>query len=423
MCNDAIMNFLLIALLGFASGLPLALTGGTLQAWATEQGLSLMAIGALSFVGQAYACKVLWAPLVDQRPLPFIRGLRRSWLVWCQLGIALSLALIATCHLPQQFEFIIILAIIVAIFSATFDTVFDAFRIEYIAQKDYGFANAVYISSYRIAMLVSGGLALVAASYYGWRVVYGAMALLALFGAAISYAVPAALPDPTVKTSPALWLRLNALLNTKRPLFTWSQMLNRFIPRFGWVIAFIFLYKFGEAFGTALSTSFLLRIGHFSLIQIGFTYKTCGLLATLSGGFLGAIAYRYGSLRYLLLIFGMLQAISIAWYIPIAAGHHKLLFMMLAVICEAGFAGMATTVFVCFMMRLCHKDYVATQFALLAALAALGRIVTGPLAAWVIQRVGWVDYYYLSMLICIPALAIIPILWQHPVFKSQNGNS
>lgn len=394
-------KFLLIALLGFASGLPLALTSSTLQAWATQAGLSLMTIGALSFVGQAYAFKVLWAPLIDRSSLPFISDFRRSWLVWSQLAITLGLALMATCHLPQQFEIILWLAIAIAMCSATFDTAFDAFRIDYLSKKDYALGNAVYITAYRIAMLVSGGLALVMAAYYGWRWVYALMAFLALLGACASYFVPA---TQQAKASNSFGLTLKAAFMT--------------FPRYriAWILAFIVLYKFGEAFGTALSTSFLMRVGHFTLVQIGFTYKTCGLLATLTGGFIGAVAYRYYALKYLMLLFGLLQALGLAWYIPIAAGVHHVALMMTAVIFEAGSAAMATTVFVSFLMRLCQTQAVATQFALLTALAAIGRIVTGPMAAKVIEQVGWVDYYYLSILVCLPALVILFILWRHPVF-------
>lgn len=386
-------KFLLIALLGFASGLPLALTGSTLQAWSTDAGLSLMTIGTLSLVAQAYAFKFLWAPLTDRVALPLVSGLRRGWLLWCQVALALGLAAMALCPMPQQFVLMVMLAALVALFSATYDTVFDAFRIEYFDQKDYGLANAVYVTAYRTAMLVSGGLAMVAAAYLGWRWVYGAMAGLALCSAAVCCWVPIVPRSATVQGPQHGWIE------GYRRLFK--------TPQLAWILVFIVLYKFGEAFGTALSTSFLLRVGHFSLVQIGFTYKTCGLAATLSGSFIGAFAYRYGRLKDLLLLFGLLQAASLAFYLPIAAGQHTMAWMITAVVAEAGCAGMATTVFVAFLMRLCDKNHVATQFAVLAALSSIGRIVTGPLAAFVIDHVGWWNYYWLAMLICVPALLIL----------------
>lgn len=408
------MKFFLIALLGFASGLPLALTSSTLQAWSTQLGLSLMSIGALSLVSQAYVFKFLWAPLTDRITLPGISGRRRSWLVWCQLGISAGLAVMAICPLPQAYQTLVLLAATVAFFSASFDTAFDAFRIEYLAKRDYGLGNAIYVTAYRIAMLVSGGLAMVAAAYYGWRMVYSLMAFLALLSALVSSFVPV-MKAPSQSLSTAMAFKKDR----KWTLGSLHQAAERFIPNYIWVLAFIFLYKFGESFGTALSTSFLLRVGHFSLVQIGFSYKTCGLLATIGGSFVGAIVYRRSRLLPCLLLFGVLQAVSLAWYIPIAMGHHTMALMLTAVTFEAGCAGMATTVFVGFMMRLCQQEFVATQFALLAALASVGRVVTGPLAAWLIDKVGWTNYYGVAILICMPALLLLIKLRRHPVFMAS----
>lgn len=403
------MKFLLIALLGFASGLPLALTGSTLQAWSTQLGLSLMGIGALSLVSQAYVFKFLWAPVFDRFPCPGISGLRRSWLVVCQLAISVGLASMALCPLPSAFQLLVLIAACVAFFSANFDTVFDAFRIEYLAKADYGLGNAIYVTAYRIAMLVSGGLALVAAAHYGWRSVYAFMALLALLSALVCTRVPV-----VANVQPSMARPKSA----KR----WRHIAQNVTLDYLWLLAFILLYKFGEAFGTALSTSFLLRVGHYSLVQIGFSYKTCGLLATIGGSFIGAVLYKRCRLWPLLIVLGVLQAASLAWYIPIALGQHGLSWMITAVSFEAATAGMATTAFVGFMMRLCQGEFVASRFAVLSALASVGRVITGPLAAWLIEHLGWVHYYQVSMLSCLPALLILWRVRCHGVFTHKDGH-
>jgi PAT family beta-lactamase induction signal transducer AmpG len=402
------MKFLLIALLGFASGLPLALTGSTLQAWSTQLGLSLMGIGALSLVSQAYVFKFLWAPVFDRFSFPGISGLRRSWLVVCQLAIGIGLAIMALCPLPSSFQLWVLVAASVAFFSANFDTVFDAFRIEYLSNSDYGLGNAIYVTAYRIAMLVSGGLALVAAAYYGWRWVYAVMAVLALLSALVCTRVPVVTGTPLSVVQPKSW-------SLKR----WRSIGQNVTLDYLWLLAFILLYKFGEAFGTALSTTFLLRVGHYSLVQIGFSYKTCGLLATIGGSFIGAVLYKRCRLWPLLIGLGILQGASLAWYIPIALGQHGLSWMITAVSFEAATAGMATTAFVGFMMRLCQGELVASRFAVLSALASVGRVITGPLAAWLIDHAGWVHYYQVSMLSCLPALAILWRVRRHGVFKHQ----
>lgn len=403
------MTFLLIALLGFASGLPLALTGSTLQAWSTQLGMSLMGIGALSLVSQAYVFKFLWAPVFDRVSFPGISGLRRSWLVVCQLAISVGLAIMALCPLPSSFQLWVLVAASVAFFSANFDTVFDAFRIEYLSKRDYGLGNAIYVTAYRIAMLVSGGLALVAAAHYGWRWVYAFMALLALLSALVCTRVPVVTRVPLSVVKPKSW-----------SLKHWRHIGQNVTADYLWLLAFILLYKFGEAFGTALSTSFLLRVGHYSLVQIGFSYKTCGLLATIGGSFIGAVLYKRCRLWPLLIGLGVLQGASLAWYIPIALGQHGLSWMITAVSFEAATAGMATTAFVGFMMRLCQGELVASRFAVLSALASVGRVITGPLAAWLIDHAGWVHYYQVSMLSCLPALAILWRVRHHGVFKHKD---
>ena len=59
-----------VAILGVTAGLPLALTGSVLTAWMTEAGVSLGSIGLIALVGLSYNFKFLWAPVIDQLPLP-----------------------------------------------------------------------------------------------------------------------------------------------------------------------------------------------------------------------------------------------------------------------------------------------------------------------------------------------------------------
>src|SRR6476646_2079461 len=61
-----------ILLMGFSSGLPLALTFGTLSYWLAEVGVSLTAIGLFGLVRTSYSLKFLWSPLIDRMPIPFL---------------------------------------------------------------------------------------------------------------------------------------------------------------------------------------------------------------------------------------------------------------------------------------------------------------------------------------------------------------
>jgi PAT family beta-lactamase induction signal transducer AmpG len=117
----------LIGALGFSSGLPLLLTGGTLSAWMTDAGLDLKTIGAMTLVSLPYAFKFLWAPLLDTYRLPFL-GRRRGWMLTTQLAIASSLLGMAvfgpSAESPDPVP-IAWLAVAVAFFSASQDIVLD----------------------------------------------------------------------------------------------------------------------------------------------------------------------------------------------------------------------------------------------------------------------------------------------------------
>lgn len=83
-------NTVILLLLGFASGLPLALTSGTLQAWMTVANVDLKTIGFFSLVGQAYVFKFLWSPMMD-RYTPSFLGRRRGWLLVTQVFLLITI--------------------------------------------------------------------------------------------------------------------------------------------------------------------------------------------------------------------------------------------------------------------------------------------------------------------------------------------
>ena len=168
----------LLLLLGFSSGLPLALTGATLQAWLTVSGVDLTTIGMFALVGQPYTYKFLWAPLMDRFTIPFL-GRRRGWLVVTQGALLAVIAWMGTLAPGQSPWLLASLALAAAFLSASQDIVFDAYRTDVLDAEERGAGAAVSVLGYRIAMLVSGGLALILAdSWLGWTGTYWLMAAL-----------------------------------------------------------------------------------------------------------------------------------------------------------------------------------------------------------------------------------------------------
>ena len=169
-------KMLLILLLGFVSGLPLGLTGTTLQAWYAVDGVSITTIGFLSLVGQPYVYKFLWSPVLDKYQLPFL-GLRRGWMLVTQICLIGVLIVMAFSEPSTQPYHLALLAVCLAFFSATQDIAIDAYRTELLTPEERGLGTSMAVTGYRISMLVSGSLTLILAQYVGFSSTYLIMAL------------------------------------------------------------------------------------------------------------------------------------------------------------------------------------------------------------------------------------------------------
>ena len=162
--------------LGFASGLPLALSAGTLQAWLTVEGVDLRILGWLSLVGLPYTYKFFWAPILDRYRMPIgPTSRRRGWLIFFLFAMSITLFLFSFIDFANEYAliFVAILAILLAFFSSSFDVVFDAWRTEILPKKIMGYGAGWSVIGYRFAMITSGALALVIAElYFGFSGVY-----------------------------------------------------------------------------------------------------------------------------------------------------------------------------------------------------------------------------------------------------------
>jgi len=288
-----------ILLLGFASGLPLALSGSTLQAWYSVSGVDITSIGFLSLVGIPYVFKFLWAPWLDRYiPISFL-GRRRGWIFLSQILIALILLLMAFQSPHQAPIFLGLLALILAFSSASQDIAFDAYRTDLMKPAERGLGAAFSVAGYRLAMLVSSGLVLIFADHLGWQISLIFMAfcmLLAMLGTYYG-------PEPVYKESPPVSLQAAVT----EPFV---EFLSRDRNKALLILLFIVVYKLGDAFAGNLTTVFLLRGAGFSLTDVGVVSKVVGIVSTLFGVFLGGLfLYRKGLFQSLFW-FGILQAIT-----------------------------------------------------------------------------------------------------------------
>jgi MFS transporter, PAT family, beta-lactamase induction signal transducer AmpG len=381
--------------LGFASGLPLALTGGTLQAWATIENVSLQEIGFLTLVGTAYTLKFLWAPLVD-RYVPPLLGRRRGWMALMQVLLALGLMLMGQLSPSSSLGLLAMLAVLVAFFSATQDIAFDAYRTDVLRPKERGAGAALSVLGYRVAMLVSGGFALILADQWiGWSNTYllmGALMLLAVFVTLLA-------PEPENPGHAPVSLA-QAVVAPLREFFSRPE---------AWaLLLLIVLYKLGDAFAGALSTTFLIRGAGYSPTEVGTVNKLLGLAATILGALVGGSLMAKLGLYRSLMLFGVLQAVSNFGYWLIAVGPKSIYLMAFGVSLENLCGGMGTAAFVALLMGLCKLQFSATQFALLSALSAVGRTyLAGPLTPPMVNALGWPGFFVITVFIALPGLWLL----------------
>ncbi len=396
-----------IFLLGFASGLPLALTGSALQAWYTVDKVDLITIGFLGLLGQPYVYKFLWSPLLDRFVLPFL-GRRRGWVFLMQLLLVAFIA-IMSCFTPAQHPWTLaIFAACVALFSSTQDVALDAYRTDILPAEERGLGSASWVGGYRIAMLVSGGLSFIIADQLGWSITYLLMAGLMSLSLVVTLLSPKEDNDKLAPVS-----LTSAIIEPFKDLWQRLPMV--------WIALFIVLYKLGDAFALTLTTPFLIRGLHFSLTDIGIVMKGVGLLATLIGVFLGGGLINKLGLYKALMFFGLLQALSNLCFMLLAIIGHQFYLMTGAVFLEQFCGGMGTAAFLAFLMTLCNHRFTATQFALLSALSAVGRVFVGPFAGILVSHMGWTLFYFSTFIFALPGLVVLFLIRYALRFKSPQN--
>ena len=396
----------ILLILGFASGLPLALTSGTLQAWMTVENIDLKTIGFFSLVGQAYVFKFLWSPVMDRYTPPFL-GRRRGWLLTTQCLLLIAIAAMGFLEPSTQLRWMAALAVIIAFCSASQDIVFDAWKTDVLPAEERGAGAAISVLGYRLGMLVSGGLALwLADKWLGWQGMYWLMA--ALLVPCIIATLLAPEPSDVIPVPKSLEQAVVA------PLKDFFGRNNAWL-----ILLLIVMYKLGDAFAMSLTTTFLIRGVGFDAGQVGMVNKTLGLFATIVGALYGGVLMQRMTLFRALLIFGILQGVSNAGYWALSVTDKHIYSMAAAVFFENLCGGMGTAAFVALLMTLCNKSFSATQFALLSALSAVGRVYVGPIAGWFVEAHGWPTFYLFSVIAAVPGILLLLICRQTLEYTQQ----
>lgn len=394
-------RLVVILLMGFASGLPLPLTLATLSFWLARVGVDKTAIGLFALVGLPYGLKFVWAPVLDHVRAPLLGrlfGRRRGWALLTQAAlIPAILALGASDPLSAPWV-TAAAALAVAFFSASQDIVIDAYRIEILEDFEQGAGAAATQTGYRIGALVAAAGAIALSDFIGWFAVFAILAAFVLVGtAAVLLAPEPARESGRRAPSRTDWLRTAVL-----------APFADFLRRPGWVaiLAFVLLYKFGDAIGGVMANPFYVELG-FTGVEIASITKVFGLLATFAGIVAGGVLVaRYG-LFPALAIGGVLQAATNLLYAVQAKVGYDIALLAGTIGADNFTGGLGSAAFVAYLSSLCNRSFTGTQFALLTSFMAVGRTVLSAGGGWLADRMDWVSFFALTAVLAVPGLLLL----------------
>jgi len=382
--------------MGFASGIPLLLTLSVLQAWLTQNEVSLTTIGFAGLVGLPYTVKFLWAPMLD-RLTPLGLGRRRGWLLLSQLCLVATIALLGLQDPSRNLWPVALAALLVAFFSASQDIVIDAYRRESLADNEQGLGASMYTYGYRLALLVASAGGLILADVIGFRGVYLVMAALMLLMVTVTLLAP----EPSVDHG--------------QPRSMSEAFLGPFLEFFRrhgrpsgavLVLLFILIFKLGDNLASHMTIPFYLSLG-FSNTEIGAVAKAFGLIRLFIGIFIGGALNLKLGLYATLIIAGVLQGISTLGFAVLAVVGYDLGALAAVIAFENSTQGMGTAALIAFMAYLTDTRFTASQFALLSALAALPRVLLTAPTGWIASQMGWIGFFSFAALVAVPGLLLL----------------
>jgi PAT family beta-lactamase induction signal transducer AmpG len=391
----------------------------------TESGVNLGTIGLFALVGTPYTVKFLWAPLTDALDVPLLGrwlGRRRGWLVFTQMMLIIAIMFLGATDPAASPAMVALGALLVATASATQDIVVDAFRVESLPENEQAAGMASYVAAYRIGMLASTAGALFLVSGFqahgfdkqaAWHWGYWTMAVLVLIGTAT--ALIATEPERS-RQAEATHLHQKAFTRVA------EAAIGAFKDFLGYefavvMLAFVVLFKFTDALSGAMTAPFVIDLG-FTRNEYAAIVKGVGLAALLLGGFAGGFLARALPLATSLWIGAIVQAAANLGFCWVAVSGHSLMALTVAITLENFTSAIGTVMFVAYLSALCRNPlHTATQYALLTALAAVGRTYLSSGAGFIAEGTGWVWFFVICALAGLPSLVLLWWLQRKGHFK------
>ncbi len=398
-------RILAIFLNGIASGFPWVIIGSAMTLWLKDAGLTRTAIGFFGSIFFVYSINFLWAPLIDKIKLPILHtlGKRKSWLLLLQGLLFIFTLLVFFTDPTVSIIWVSLVAFAIALCSATQDIVIDAYRIDIIEQMEdnkIAAGSAAATAGWWVGFGFLGAIALYIADATSWQNTFLILSLFfVLFMLHTYFMTKEHTKETTEKLiTPVIDMFILPILD--------------FFKRFGWLalslVFFIMFFKIGEAFLGKMSLVFYTEIG-FSKTDIANYQKLFGSAVTITFSILASfVSIKYGLIRGLM-IGGVAMAITNLLYSYLAVIGANANVLMITLFLDNFTSAFSTVAFVAFISSLVNKAYSATQYAALASLGNLGKILLASTSGLLVDGLGgnWAIFFVLTALMVIPSLLVL----------------
>lgn len=389
------LRFLTLVFIGFANALPIPLMGSTLSIWLSEAGFDKAVIGSFALLGIPFSLKILWTPVVNLVSWPGFKDKpRKGWLLFALTGMALSLLGISFINPAHSSGALAFYLFLLSLFSGCLYIVGIAYELESLDETNYSVGSASVVTGYRIGLLSAGAGALYVSFLWDWSAMFQLMAaLVALGGIFILFQ-----PEP---------YKSQEILKEKQQQFAsysslghgfWHEVIvapcRLFFQRRDWflILALLLLFKLGDQLSGSMEGPFLLSLG-FNKADLATASKLWGMAATVVGAFLAG-AFLRGRDPFLSLGWiGMLHASSLGCYYVLALTGKFFVGLYVAVALQHLTGGMAMTVFIFFLWRMCDRRHAAVQYALLWSLFSLKANVVSFVGGMIAHNCAWTVFF------------------------------
>ena len=423
-----------ILLLGAISGFPWVIIGSSLSLWLKEDGLSRSTIGWAGLIFAVYAFNYLWAPIIDRVRIPWLTnkiGHRRGWIVSMQAIILICLVCWSLINPTTNLALVISIGLVIAVASATQDITVDALRIEQIGEhegKSMQAGAAIAVVGWWTGYKLGGVVALNAAEIFQemgfenyWQITFLILGIIIIAcNIGLMFVNEISSSDKKfvqLQTDKIIEKKLGSS-NTITKSVAWITgtvvgPVTSFFKKNGFnialaILAFIFLFKIGEAFLGRMSVIFYKEIG-FTKSDIAFYSKGLGWITTVIFTLLGGLfAIRSGVIKAMFISGILMASTNLLFSLLAWSGKSEWLFAI-AVIFDDMAAAFATVAFVAFISMLVDRTYTATQYALLASIGTAGRTTlaasSGALVDWL--NGDWGIFFMITAVMVIPSLIFL----------------